>query len=436
VAGRVQGLPGAASTCWWMVGRNAWFQLEFFQFCRPMAQLMPADFRPCDIGYTRLGISVADFDATLANLARLGTQPLTSPLGAPGRRHACVRSPDGVYVEIMEDDPLPTPAGRERTDCPAAVRAVTLSTPDLDASVAYFTALNGKGPEEIALHTAEHEALWGLAGARGRRAVFRSGDVLVEVMQYLEPLGKARPQGYRICDQGILNIAYGARNRRDHTSVYERARAFGATPNCDPVHLPGAGVVYVNDRLGFSVEVLWMAPGKADRDWGFEPRPVGRRPDPDNERVVGRVRIAAPLDRVWAVLNDHDHMSAWIGFNEVRVIREGVPARNGYGCERLMKGAPGTVVEQVTGVVPKERIRYRVIQGSPFVYHNGEIELRPNGGETEVTWSIRFRGKRPFTGALLRPVMASMLTKMMRKGLKPYAERHRGAQTTRRADPS
>ena len=121
-------------------------------------ELMPADFRPCDIGYTRLGISVADFDATLANLARLGTQPLTSPLGAPGRRRACVRSPDGVYVEIMEDDPLPTPAGRERTDCPAAVRAVTLSTPDLDASVAYFTALNGKGPEEIALHTAEPRA--------------------------------------------------------------------------------------------------------------------------------------------------------------------------------------------------------------------------------------------------------------------------------------
>jgi len=63
---------------------------------------MPADFRPCDIGYTRIGIWVADFDTTLTNLARLGTKPLTPAIGAFGARRVCVRNPDGVYVEIME----------------------------------------------------------------------------------------------------------------------------------------------------------------------------------------------------------------------------------------------------------------------------------------------------------------------------------------------
>ena len=85
LAANVQGLPRAASTCWWLLGQNSWFQLELFQFERPMAKLMPADFRPCDIGYTRVGIWVEDFDATLKRLAELGSQPLTEPLGRAGQ---------------------------------------------------------------------------------------------------------------------------------------------------------------------------------------------------------------------------------------------------------------------------------------------------------------------------------------------------------------
>ena len=53
LASSVQGLPRVASTCWWLVDRNQWFQLELFQFERPLARLMPHDFRPCDIGYSR-----------------------------------------------------------------------------------------------------------------------------------------------------------------------------------------------------------------------------------------------------------------------------------------------------------------------------------------------------------------------------------------------
>ncbi len=141
LAERIQGLPGAASTCWWLVGRNPWFQLEFFQFERPMARPLPLDFRPCDIGYTRIGLWVEDFDATLERLARLGTQPIAAPVGPRGGRRACVRSPDGVHVEIMEDDPLGGTAPAGRRDCPVAARSVTLSVPDLERSAAFFLSL-------------------------------------------------------------------------------------------------------------------------------------------------------------------------------------------------------------------------------------------------------------------------------------------------------
>ena len=50
---------------------------------------------PCDVGYARSGVWTADIDET---------SPLSELLGITGARRACMRNPDGVYVEIMEDD--------------------------------------------------------------------------------------------------------------------------------------------------------------------------------------------------------------------------------------------------------------------------------------------------------------------------------------------
>jgi uncharacterized protein YndB with AHSA1/START domain/catechol 2,3-dioxygenase-like lactoylglutathione lyase family enzyme len=322
----------------------------------------------------------------------------------------------------MEDDPLPQPPGSERAGTPAAVRSVTLSTPDLDASVAYLTAINGHGPEPIELHAPEHEALWGLQGAACKRAVFRSGDVLVEVVEYTSPVGKPWPPGYRICDQGILNVAYGARTKRDHGAVVERALAFGACPNWRPFHLGQAGVVYFNDPLGFSVEVLWMGPGASDRRYGFEPVPREKRPRPDPYAVEATVRIAAPAARVWQVLCDQEGMSRWAGFDSVRLIREGFHEPSGVGAERLLSGSAGVLVEQIVGFEPERQIRYRVIEGAPFHYHRGQIDLREEGGETEVRWRITFRGKVFGVGVLIRAGLQRMLERMLAQGLKPTVE--------------
>ena len=309
LAANVQGLPRAASTCWWLLGRNSWFQLELFQFDRPIAKLMPADFRPCDIGYTRVGIWVEDFDATLEKVAGLGSRPLTEPLGERGERRACVRNPDGVYVEVTEDDPLPQSNPRGRVDCPSAIRSVTVSVPQITGAADFFEEGIGLNASAVALHTPEHEALWGLAGATTESRLFDGGEVLIEVVQYLNPAGKPRPDDYRLSDQGILNIAFGARSKADFNKVYRCAEAFGAQPNCRPVHLLGAGsVIYVNDPHGFSVEILRTAPGLADRIFGFEPRPLRKRPDPDTRRIEHRININAPVDKVWDTISDQDTM--------------------------------------------------------------------------------------------------------------------------------
>jgi catechol 2,3-dioxygenase-like lactoylglutathione lyase family enzyme/uncharacterized protein YndB with AHSA1/START domain len=422
LAARTQGLPRAASTCWWLLGSNDWCQLELFQFERPIARLMSDDARPSDIGYTRIGVCVADFDATLATLERLGSPAMTAPVGASGARRACVRNPDGVYVEVMEDDPL-APAGRPvlQPGSPAAVRSVTLSVADLAQSEAMFTQGLGLEPCSALLRSPEHEAIWGLPGASTRSKVFQSGDVLIEAVQYLSPEGRPRPEGYRISDQGILNIAFGAHNKEQHEELFRRTLDSGATPTHQPVHVPGAGVVYVNDPQQFSIELLWMARW-AENLWGMRPKPLKRRPDPDTHVIQHNVHIDAPAEAVWAVISDHEGMPAWTPFKSVRRIAGGAAERDGRGSERVLSVPFGGIVEQVVHYEPPRLYRYRVTKGSPFVCHQGEIRLTARGEGTDLTWTIRFRPKVPGTGRLLAAGLSRVLDRIMRTRLKPTIE--------------
>ena len=408
LASHVQGLPRAASTCWWLVGRDDYVQIELFQFESPMAKLQPADYRPCDIGYSRVGIWVQDFDATLGRLEMLDSRPVTAPTGERGRRRVCVRSPDGVFVEVMEEDLL---AGRTRVvrpGCAAAPRYITVSVPDLEKSKRFFMGALRLKPSGVVLHGSEHEALWGLAGARSNSVVLDGGDVLVELVQYLDPVGQPWPPGYRVSDQGLLNIAFGYRRMRDLLADYRRTRAVGARPNGMPLHFLNWGVVYVNDEQGFSVELLSVRP-RWDGHMGFLQRPIEKRPPPDTHAVERTVRIDASADQVWGVLSDHRGMPRWFPLDTVALAREGQPAPNGVGAERVMRGSKTNMREQVVGWDAARSLRYRLLEGAPITCHQGKVDIRRVPGGSEVTWKIRYRPKIPGTAGIARRAVEKLL---------------------------
>ena len=270
---RMVGLPKVATTIRFLVDKQDFFHFEMFRFERPEAKPMRTDWRPCDVGYSRLGLHVDDLDATLERLRNAGVSTLANPIGRVASRRVCVRDPEGVMVELMEEDPrLPSAPQRPRPEVPVAARSITLSVPDLDRSRRFFVdALGMHEATGVVLHGPEHEALWGLPGARSRSLLLWAGDFLVELVQYTDPVGKLRPEGYRVCDQGLTHIALGFRDLADFGAVYRRAIAAGYRSTWRPLHMLAVSALYLNDDQGFTVEMM-MVRRWFDGFLGFRPK--------------------------------------------------------------------------------------------------------------------------------------------------------------------
>lgn len=421
----VQGVPDATSECWWLVDQQEFFQLELFEFRKPTPKPLTADWRPCDIGYTTIGIHVDDFDRTLGRLARRHVTLLSDPVGEPGSRRLCVRDPDGVLLEIMEDDPRPTDRRPRPHDVPVATRFVTLSVPDLtEARRTWVEVLGLPEEHDVVLHTPEHERLWGLDGATRESFVVHAQDMFIEVVQYADPVGKPWPHGYRISDHGLLNIALGLRSEDEHRQLVQRCIEAGIQPNSTkPTALKKLWyAVYVNDPMGFSIELLYHSrPGRRQRVNPFNLVELGFAPNPaPMKRAQATALAAASPERVWDVIIDHDRMAEWSPFASTEVLSR--PAQGEVGLVRRLSGGPVglSVTDTIVAAEAPYRLEYKAT-GAPgqWMYH-GFVTLEPtSGGGTAITWEGQFRSPLPGTATITSMVLRSLVNGLARAAEQP-----------------
>jgi len=266
-AARIQELPtGDDTRCmmWWLVGRQEFVQLELFHHTSPALRPRRPGWRPCDLGWVRFGVVVDDFDRALERLDRAGLSTLTPPVPVAGARRACFREPGAdAIVEVMEASPeLPGPG--------PALGYATVSVADLECARRYFGEAFGLAEiEPDALHRPEHEALWGLAGARRTCAVFRAGGALLEVVQYAAPSPQPPAADALLSDQGIMNAAIGYRDRAQMLRAHAAATALGATATTEVPDVSGS--VYLRLAGGISFEQL-LVPHGLDEVYGFAPQ--------------------------------------------------------------------------------------------------------------------------------------------------------------------
>lgn len=402
-ATRVQGIPRVAERCKWLIDAKADFQLEFFKFLSPRSKPRRPDARLSDVGYQMMGIYVRDFDTVIERLLSDGHR-LVGPLGAPGDRRACVRDPEGNLVEVFERDPLPGPApALARPEVPATVRTLTISVPHLDRfKKSLIEVFDLDEAEGSPLHSPEHEALWGLEGAARRSALLRATGALIELVQYESPRPRPWPDGYRICDQGFMNMAFVFRSAAEFDRYFSRAIAAGFRANGKPLDAGVFKVMYVNDPEGFSIELLYPRPW-AYRLTGFVP---------SIPYIQEEVAVRAPAERVWSVVSDHERMKEWTGLAS-QLLRPGLRERNGVGAVRKLGVLGAGAEEEIVEFVPGERYVYRLLRGAPLRNHRGTFMLIPEGSATRVRWAAQFEAVVPGTGAFL----AAGITRLFRTSL-------------------
>ncbi|MEZ4332867.1 MAG: VOC family protein [Myxococcota bacterium] len=271
--------PDAEAILWWVVGSQAFVQLEFFAHSRPAGRARPSDARPSDLGWSRVRIGVADLGAVLARASARGHRPLGPIQTRAGFPSAALCDPDGVVVELVGDGA----DAADRRDAersgvesagpdiaPPVLRSVTLSVGDLERASRFWTGVCGLRPrDDRALLDPSREALWGMAGARRELLVARGGAVDLELVHYLDPPGRPRPPDHRLCDQGLLNVALAYRDREQFDALHARLLAAGcrASVSCPPG--PFAST-YLQDVEGNSFEIF-ACPEDHDPLLGFVP---------------------------------------------------------------------------------------------------------------------------------------------------------------------
>jgi catechol 2,3-dioxygenase-like lactoylglutathione lyase family enzyme len=392
---RIQGIsPNPAEKVTWLVDQQDYFQLEFFQYYRPRSKLKPAGWQPCDIGYNMVGIFARDFDRVLARAAAHSDRPIPPPVGPPGERRVCIQDPEGNWVEIMERDPLCGIEGTDpcivRPELLSATRFMRVSVPDLEQSCqSFITAMGLSEVTDFALHTPEHEALWGLPGAQANTVLLRGRNFLVELVQYDDPAPRLRPAGYQICDQGFMNIAIGYDSPGEFDREFAHATRHGMQPNGKPVDTGLFRVMYVNDPQGFSVEMLHARKAL----WSLSGFNVGE-PYVENEML-----IRAPVEKTWGRLIDHAGLGSWTLFDSA-VLRPGNESPNGPGCLRELRAFGLRITEEVVDWEEGRHYGYRLRTGAPFRWHRGDLFVSEENGGTRVRWAIRFESRIPFTGRI------------------------------------
>lgn len=268
----VAGLPEAEFDVWCLVGTRPFSQIEMFEFARPRPRPISQRHGPLDLGYSMFGIRVDDMDEALDRIACVGGAPLTEPMDEEGARRVCLRDPDGILVELMEDRVLEPDAGSSEAQGGPSIEFVTVSVRSIDLVRGFW--IDVLGLDELRgtqIHLPGHERLWGCDRAPRERIVLSGGGIALEFVRYPHSLRRPRPAGYLISDVGVLNVALGSTDRARFDAAYGRAVAAGYEGHRKPWTLPDvATVVYLRDPQGMSVELLHVQPEALER-MGFLP---------------------------------------------------------------------------------------------------------------------------------------------------------------------
>ena len=138
--------------------------------------------------------------------------------------------------------------------------------------------------------------------------------------------------------------------------------------------------------------------------------------------------LKAPPEALFEILSEHESYARFDGVRRAKLVRHGVPDRNGLGAVRWVWIGPLRFEEEVTAFEPGRGFDYliREVRGLPFRHAGGSVRLEPDGAGTRATWTSEFEIPIPVVGPVADRVFATRLEAGFNSMLERSAEIARG----------
>lgn len=125
---------------------------------------------------------------------------------------------------------------------------------------------------------------------------------------------------------------------------------------------------------------------------------------PDSFRVERTTRINAPAEKIYPLIADFHRWGAWSPYEkldpEMQRTFGGAPNGKGATYAWESKGKAGAGRMEIAEATPSSKVGIQLDFTKPIEGHNlAEFTLQPQGGATQVTWSMQ--GQSPYVAKLM-----------------------------------
>ncbi|WP_174188778.1 SRPBCC family protein [Nocardia barduliensis] len=110
--------------------------------------------------------------------------------------------------------------------------------------------------------------------------------------------------------------------------------------------------------------------------------------------------IAAPREVVYRLFADRESISPFVPV-QVKLVKPGLTEREGVGAQHLIGLGPVGVTEEITKLVPGERMEYKIVKGAPVKRHVGIVTFADADNGTLVSYTMESDPSLPVPAKVL-----------------------------------
>ncbi|GAA5059965.1 SRPBCC family protein [Nocardia callitridis] len=119
--------------------------------------------------------------------------------------------------------------------------------------------------------------------------------------------------------------------------------------------------------------------------------------------------IAAPRDVVYRYFAERESVGPYLPI-QIKLTRPGTTEREGVGAQHLVGLGPVGITEEITKLVPGERMEYKVVKGAPVKRHVGVVTFTDADNGTLVSYTMESEPKLPVPDKVMEAVLKGLIS--------------------------